>query len=255
MLFIQAPKRQDMIISKINSRKNSDNIEIDISISKLKEKLNNFECVVVKNCLDKNKLLEIKKSAYEFSQINDPSNPGNTSNFINYSFHRIDNNVPAMKKKCIDHMYKFGVKDCPSKYFFEIIERVDNFRNKLFSLKSEDFIKNDDEKGIVSRPVIKQYPVGGGYMTEHTDTSDPAPLQLLVPLSTKNSDFNEGGLEVFCPTEKKWIDLENEFFMGDIILHRPDLLHKVSPIDPEKKLNWNSIGGKWTLVAILDRII
>ena len=92
-------------------------------------------------------------------------------------------------------------------------------------------------------------------MIEHTDTSDPAPLQLLVPLSTKNSDFNEGGLEVFCPKEKKWIDLENEFFMGDIILHRPDLLHKVSPIDPEKKLNWNSIGGKWTLVAILDRII
>ena len=63
MLFIQALKRQDMIISKINSRKNSDNIEIDISISKLKEKLNNFECVIVKNCLDKNNLLEIKKKS------------------------------------------------------------------------------------------------------------------------------------------------------------------------------------------------
>jgi hypothetical protein len=243
-----------MIITKINSKSNTNNIEIDISISELKAKVNNFELVIIKNCLDKNKLLEIKKSAYEFAEKNEPSNPGNTSNFLNYSFHRIDNNVPAMKKKCIDHMYKFGIKDCPSKYFFEIVDRVDNFRNKLFGLKSEDFIKNDNEKGIVSRPVIKQYPIGGGYMIEHTDTSDPAPLQLLVPLSTKTLDFNDGGLQVFCPKVKKWVELENEIMMGDIILHRPDLLHKVSPIDHNQELNWNSIRGKWTLVAILDRI-
>lgn len=254
MLFIQKIKRQLMKISKIYSKENTDNIEIDISIHELKEKINNFECVIIKNCLDKNKLLEIKKSAYEFAKINEPTNPGNTSNFLKYSFHRIDNNVPAMKKKCIDHMYKFGAEDCPSKYFFEIVERVDHFRNKIFNLESKDFIKNENEKGIVSRPVIKQYPIGGGYMIEHTDTSDPAPLQLLVPLSSKIIDFNNGGLEVFCPKKKKWIDIESEIMIGDIVLHRPDLLHKVSPIDQDKKLNWDSILGKWTLVAILDRI-
>ena len=56
-----------MIITKINSKSNTNNIEIDISISELKAKVNNFELVIIKNCLDKNKLLEIKKSAYEFA--------------------------------------------------------------------------------------------------------------------------------------------------------------------------------------------
>ena len=93
-----------------------------------------------------------------------------------------------MKKKCIDHMYKFGAEDCPSKYFFEIVERVDHFRNKIFNLESKDFIKNENEKGIVSRPVIKQYPIGGGYMIEHTDTSDPPPSVTCAPV-IKNYRF------------------------------------------------------------------
>ena len=56
MLFIQKIKRQLMKISKIYSKENTDNIEIDISIHELKEKINNFECVIIKNCLDKNNL-------------------------------------------------------------------------------------------------------------------------------------------------------------------------------------------------------
>ena len=39
MLFIQKIKRQLMKISKIYSKENTDNIEIDISIHELKEKL------------------------------------------------------------------------------------------------------------------------------------------------------------------------------------------------------------------------
>ena len=144
------------------------------------------------------------------------------------------------------HMYKFGAEDCPSKYFFEIVERVDHFRNKIFNLESKDFIKNENEKGIVSRPVIKQYPIGGGYMIEHTDTSDPAALQLLVLISSKIADLI---MMVWkFSVQRKWIDIESEIMIGDIML-LDQICYKVSPIDQDKKLNWDSILGKWTLVT------
>ena len=244
-----------MKINKINILTNKDDIETEIPLEDIKEKLNNFEVIIIKNCLDKEKLVEIREASYNFSLANESENPGNTSKFIKKSFHRIDNNVPAMKKKCIDHLYKFSLVDCPSKYYFEIVERINDFRNKLFGLKLNDFVKDEKDKGIISRPVIKQYPVGGGYMCAHTDTSDPAPLQLLIPMSTKGVGFKSGGLEVLCPKENKWFSLEDEFSIGDVVIHRPDLMQKVSPIDVDCDLNWKSISGKWTLVAILDRII
>ena len=244
-----------MKINVINLLANKDDIETEIPSEDIKEKLNNFEVIIIKNCLDKEKLVEIREAAYNFSLVNESENPGNTSKFIKKSFHRIDNNVPAMKKNCIDHLYKFSPVDCPSKYFFEIVKRVDVYRNKLFGLNQNDFAKDEKDKGIISRPAIKQYPVGGGYMCTHTDTSDPAPLQVLIPMSTKGVDFKSGGLEILCPKENKWFSLEDKFSIGDLIIHRPDLMHKVSPIDVDCDLNWKSVSGKWTLVAILDRII
>ena len=65
-------------------------------------------------------------------------------------------------------MYKFAKSDCPSKYFFELVERIDNYRNELFDLNSNDFVKNENEKGIISRPVMKQYPIGGGIVWDST---------------------------------------------------------------------------------------
>ena len=159
-----------------------------------------------------------------------------------------------MRVPCINHMYRFSPNDSNFKDFHEVVESMNNFRNQLLNISESEYSKNGSEKGYVSRPVIKHYPVGGGYMSSHTDTlvGDHS-LQLIVPLSQKGVDYQTGGLAIKNKNEK-WIDVEKNLELGDFILCRPDLEHRVDEINKDHmQLDWKSESGKWSLIGILDK--
>jgi len=208
--------------------------------------------VILKNILDPAKLKEIRKIAFEFGKKNQNKKMSNLP-FITKSSSRIDNEHPKMRVKCINHVFRPSRKDKKFKTFFKITDQIDDLRNILLNIKKKDYAKSNNEKGFVSRPSIKHYPLGGGYMSKHTDeVLGKHSLQVITPLSEKFKDYKNGGLKL--KVKKKWHDIDEKLKLGSIVIHRPDLEHKVEKINRNKKIQWGSILGKWSLISNLDKL-
>jgi hypothetical protein len=106
------------------------------------------------------------------------------------------------------------------------------------------------EDGLWTAARIHQYPLGGGFMGIHQDSilsgvsknSGLDYFQLLVVMSKKNEDFEQGGS--FVELDGTRIYLEDESELGDIIIYDGSTSHGVADIDPFKILNLNKINGR-----------
>jgi len=243
-----------MSIKIIKCQNINDKISVSKKLSKLNSQLLNYEILIFKSAFDKKKLIKIRKDAFKFGISTSQKKPDNTFGSVRKSVHRIDNNVKKMRVACINHMYQFAENDINFKTFHKVVKTMNDFRNRLLNINESEFSKNGIKKGYVSRPVIKHYPIGGGYMSAHTDKLiDKYSLQLIIPLSEKGENYQDGGLSI-KDKNGTWIDVEKYLKLGDFILCRPDLEHRVREIDKyDKSLKWKSERGKWSLIGILDK--
>ena len=51
-----------------------------------------------------------------------------------------------------------------------------------------------------------------------------------------------------------WNDVEKFIQFGDICMFRPDIPHRVDPIDAGIELDWNTISGRWTIFSPIANI-
>ena len=220
-------------------------------LKKLQVSLKKKQVVILKNILDPLKLKEIKNKTFEFGKKNKPNKKMSNFAFIKKSLHRIDDEHPQMRVKCVNHVFRPSRNDKNFKSFFEITDQIDEIRNSLLKIKKKEYRKSNNGKGYISRPTIKHYPIGGGYMSKHTDkVLGKHSIQVITPLSEKFKDYKSGGLKV--KIEKNWHDIDAKLSLGSIVLHRPDLEHKVDKVNRSKKTLWGSISGKWSLISNLD---
>ena len=84
-------------------------------------------------------------------------------------------------------------------------------------------------------------------MQEHVDPLDPQKVEMVLSGSQRGVDFEDGGLEIFLDDE--WIDVESHIAKGDIVLFRPDVPHRVKPINSKSKLDWSKRKGRWTIFS------
>lgn len=128
-----------------------------------------------------------------------------------------------------------------SNYFIRRFSEIKNllkFQEKILKLKNN--------KKIYRKVQVIHYPKGGGFFDKHQHPRFPTNYGMIITLTQKYKDFNEGVTNFVI--NKKNISLEKfNLTKGDLILFRFDIPHFISPVDPDNNLKFDK-KGRWTLV-------
>lgn len=74
-------------------------------------------------------------------------------------------------------------------------------------------------------------------------------FQVLLVMSRKGEDYHSGGGFVIC--DGKFIDIDQNTQLGDIIIYDGNTIHGVNTIDPDKILDMDHATGRLTAFATL----
>lgn len=104
-------------------------------------------------------------------------------------------------------------------------------------------------ENFISRLGFQFYPVGKGYLQEHSDYVGEN--QLVVPtiiLSKRGKDYSSGGF-YYKKENQEIIDPEPYVNVGDLIVFNPRLYHGVAKIAANAPYNWRTCDGRWMAFA------
>lgn len=122
---------------------------------------------------------------------------------------------------------------------------------KLFSLM-EDFQSSLISKGITVEEGKKKhhqvihYPKGGGFFDWHEHPRFPVNYGMICNLSEKGKNFDVGATEIVS-SKGDLICVEDFSNIGDLILFKYDLRHRVAPCNPDEDLVFDT-NGRWTAI-------
>jgi hypothetical protein len=236
-------------VVKLNGQLVNNRIVVEEPVEKLSQRIVDGDVIVVQNCFNKQLLLDIRSRIHKFGVTTPEGNPPRDAKTID--FHRIDNNHPKMAVKRIAHFFRFSYANKGETGVFQVMEPINYLRNAIAGLP-EDYSFYEDTDGYLSQPAVLHYPLGGGYLEPHMDPVFPQFCELVLLVSQKGIDFTEGGLQIKSGDE--WVDVESMAKFGDIVLFKPDIPHRVTPIDPHKELEWTSEGGRWIVFSPIANI-
>jgi len=220
------------------------------SIESIAKLISVGKVVIVKGVYDKNILNIVKSEIFDFGQKIPENNPERDAKTVN--FHRIDNNHQQMSVKRIAHFFRYSYHYQKATSIFKLIHPLNILRNSIAGL-DKNYTFYSDFKGFLSQPAALHYPLGGGYMAAHVDPIEPQKVEVVLSLSERGVDFKEGGLSIFI--DQEWQDVEKYISFGDICMFRPNIPHRVDPIDSSSELGWNKIAGRWTVFSPIANII
>lgn len=126
------------------------------------------------------------------------------------------------------------------KEIIHIFSKMQEFQDKF--IVNEKNIKKDQSR----RFQIIHYPKGGGYFDWHEHPRYPVNYGLILNLSEKGVNFEEGATEIITDEGEK-VTVEKISNIGDLILFRYDLKHRVAPCDSDDDLVFDK-NGRWTAI-------
>ena len=128
-----------------------------------------------------------------------------------------------------------------SKDIVTLFEKLKDFQSKF--LINNSIWKN---KNLFRRFQVIHYPKGGGFFDWHQHPRFPVNFGMILNLSGKGIEFNDGATEIVSRNGKV-IRVEDFSDKGDLILFRYDLKHRVAPCDQNHDLCFDS-NGRWTAI-------
>lgn len=226
-----------------------------LDLDKVRKILNEHKFVAIRGLISPNQVKKsLQKIAENFSRKNDHPTIGESPNDVKTNFQKFS--VGSIHSANHSHNYSrllrtfynpLWEEDIHSMHciFMEMIK----LRNRLLN-KPDNFASNQVEEGFWTAARIHQYPVGGGFMSQHKDKTLSSYLdqinlnyyQLLLIMSKKGIDFQEGG--GFIQYGQQRIIFEDEFNLGDIVIYDSQTLHGVQDIDPHKNLDLDNFSGR-----------
>jgi len=208
-------------------------------VDKIKELISKDEPVfIIKNFEKAEKCDFIKREAHLFCKNNEPR----LGNRFLETFYQIDVLPSGVETDRIFRSLCIYPED-----IFPIVDISESLFTKMYSFQKTYLGCGKYINGNVkTRPQILHYPQGGGWFDWHKHLRKPTNYGLIVNLSKKHRDFNTGQTEV-VNDDGELIKVDDYADIGDLILFRYDLLHRVAPCDPEKDLAF-SLAGRWTAV-------
>ena len=124
--------------------------------------------------------------------------------------------------------------------FVNLFDLLSKFQNK-YVLNTQTI-----EENKVRRLQLIHYPKGGGFFDWHSHPRYPVNYGLILNLSEKGTNFNEGATEILRNNEEK-ICVEEFSDIVDLILFKFDLRHRVAPCNPKDDMVFD-VNGRWTAV-------
>ena len=129
--------------------------------------------------------------------------------------------------------------------------KLARLRNKIADLPEEFGFRKEDSHWVI--PTIQHQPKGGGFLEQHFDPLEPDNCVVSLFLTSRGTDFDEGGLIV--EDEGKMVDLESHIGIGDLFIFRPNITHGVAPVDPSQDPDFSTTKGRWRMAAVLNPAI
>ena len=208
-----------------------------------KQIINETPVIIIKHFEKEEVCNTVIKSAHVFTKKNKPK-IGNRFKETFWQFDVLPTKVLTeriFRTLCIHSSDKLPIVELTRMIF----EKMALFQDKFLSIEES---LNDK---IQRKPQIIHYPIGGGFFDWHTHPRFPTNYGLILNLSKKGRDFNEGQTEIKV-NRKAIIKVDKYADIGDLILFRYDLPHRVAPCDPREDLIFSS-KGRWTaILPLLD---
>ena len=218
------------------------------------ERMEKYTFCVIRGAIAKKDVLESMSSLKrQFSQLDDHPTVGEKPRDIQDNFQKLlvggvakkYNNFPRFFRTIYNPLWaedKFGLKKC--------FKQTARLRNLLLNKPLGFALEKIEDDGLWTASRIHQYPTGGGFFTEHRDTTimDIARekkigfYQLILVLSVKGVDFETGG--AFIESHGERVSLEDYLELGDIAIYDGTTIHGVEEIDSYKNLVLNAISGR-----------
>jgi len=203
--------------------------------------------VILKGAIAPSLVVEFRRAVSRWGKNADPFPHGKsptTEPEINY--HRIDDGSIQSSLPHLFHQFGFGNH---GRLEGELGTPAVVISQAMLDLQNEIAGTNLDFSIRGCRLKVLHYPTGGGYLQQHAHPLEPQRVGLILGGAKVGEDLSTGGTFFLTPFGD--VDTADCHDIGDIILFRYDLPHGVSAIDADKKLDWSSDAGKWSVVLEL----
>lgn len=212
--------------------------------------MNNGSVYCIKNCLRQEPIDNLRKELFEYYNSIPQTKIIYDGSTANMNYHSIEKGVsPLQKSLHYFHGYVFNrIADLPLRIrpsVEGVFTSLASFYNYL--TRQERALKGVHADGRQFRPQIFQYPVGGGMFSTHIHPLEPQKIGIILGLSKRGRDFNDGGAGFETP-DGTLVDTSSTQDIGDIVLFRYDLKHWVTPCDIHSPLDDNKNNGRWSAV-------
>ena len=208
-------------------------------LKKIRSYCNRKDVIIIKELFDEkylNKILRLNKNYFKSHKPFIPQ----SYNFSLTDFYRIDKNVKKSKIKKNQTIYFYPLHKNVNNEVRNFTKNISLLRNKIAGLRlNYGMINSDRHVGI---GVLQHYP-NNGFMSEHYDPKLPQRAVVSVILE---DDYYEGGLSL--KYNNKFINIDKFISKGDVVIHAPDILHKVEKVKSSSK---KAFAGRWRASSVL----
>lgn len=227
----------------------------DLDLTKVKKILSQNKFVAISGLISPEKVKNaLKKIGSKFSKNNDHPTIGESPDDVKTNFQKFS--VGSIHSANHSHNYSRLLRTFYNPLWAEdiysmhsIFRQMIKLRNRLLN-KPDNFATTKIDEGFWTAARIHQYPIGGGFMSQHRDKTLSNYLgeinlnyyQLLLIMSKKGIDFEQGG--GFIHYGEQRVIFEDEFDLGDIVIYDSQTVHGVQDIDPHKNLDLDNFSGR-----------
>jgi hypothetical protein len=168
------------------------------------------------------------------------------------NFHRRNEADPRSYVEGVFHQFNFFPWNPDPLGLFELLRSVFEIRNLMAGVERDAYLGLEPTDGATARIAVQFYPRGAGRMNLHRDPIGTHQVAVcLLVMSRAGVDYKQGGLVVDHGIQYR---PEAGCAPGDIIWLSPDVVHGVSPVDPDNPFGWEGFRGRWAALLATNRL-
>jgi hypothetical protein len=218
---------------------------------RIKDLVDENVLVVVRHFYDESLILDFRQELKAFALSREQSWHPLYNDCPDY--HRINDEYENSYVKARTHTFLFHLWYEHNRRLFEMFKETFVFKSELLGKDASYVTSNIPSDGYISRVTVHQYPIGGGYLSEHVDPVNAFnPVQTIIPASIRGVDYKSGGLYV-RPDGSDLLLLDDKIGIGDLVMFNQQIPHGVLPVEPDEKLTWDLDSGRWLIIPITVR--
>jgi hypothetical protein len=197
---------------------------------------------ILRSSVSKNFFIDAKIKLQNIYENTNPISP-KMLNGIKNGYYISENSTDVGYQTMDRSFYFFSWNNDESGIYNNLIEKYKPLKI-LNGFDKNEVTSNIPTDGFVERLHAIHYPVGGGKISKHYDSTKLCIANFGVYGTEFGIDYNHGGF--FLENKKKEkINIDPLVKTGDLVIFHPGLIHGVDPILPKKKLLINSQDGRW----------